>query len=265
MTRTTPPTPTAILVEALSKTFPSGDGGRPVDVLRGITHSIPTGAMTAVVGPSGCGKSTLLFCLAGLERPTTGRVTLLGHDLPRLRPRAVARLYRDRIGFVFQTYNLIPSLSARENVVLPRRLAGRPVDLAAADTLLAEMGLDGRHRVCASRLSSGEQQRVALARVLATNPAVVFADEPTGALDTHTAAVVLGRLRALADGARTVVMVTHDLDAASLADDVLVMRDGLLTARLTRPTADSIRQVIAAQTPLAVRSPDGAPAAGGAA
>ncbi|MFI5911085.1 ABC transporter ATP-binding protein [Dactylosporangium sp. NPDC051541] len=229
----------AIHVEALAKTFGT------VPVLRGITAAIPAGAMTAIVGPSGCGKSTMLFCLAGLERPTDGRVTVLGHDLSRLRARAVARLYRDRIGFVFQTYNLIPSLSARENVVLPRRLAGGRVDLAAADALLAEMGLRGRERTGAALLSSGEQQRVALARVLATNAGLVFADEPTGALDTHTAAVVLARLRALADGSRTVVMVTHDLDAASLADHVLVMRDGLLSATLTGPSAEEIRRAMA--------------------
>ncbi|MGV9387228.1 ATP-binding cassette domain-containing protein [Nonomuraea sp. NPDC003707] len=238
----------AVTAERLTKTFATGTGR--IEVLKGITTVIPAGAMTAVVGPSGCGKSTLLFCLAGLETPTTGTVTVLGDDLGQSRAGDVARLYRDRIGFMFQTYNLIPSLTARENVVLPQRLARKPADLAAAGCLLAEVGLTARHDTGAAKLSSGEQQRVALARVLAKDPSVVFADEPTGALDTVTAALVLRRLRALADGSRTVVMVTHDLDAAGQADHVLVMRDGLVTHALDRPTAGELLQIMS-------RSPQG--------
>lgn len=234
----------AVVADRVSMSFGGGRAGTRVLVLDEVSLSVPTGSMVAIVGPSGSGKSTLLFCLAGLERPSSGTVSVLGQDLGRMRPAAVARLYRDRIGFVFQTYNLVPSLPARENVMLPQRLARRRVDPVAADAALTAVGMTGRHADVTAKLSSGEQQRTAIARVLVKNPDLIFADEPTGALDTGTATLVLQQLRALADGTRTVVMVTHDLDAASIADVVLVMRDGVIHSALTDTDPRSILAAI---------------------
>ncbi|WP_205547773.1 ABC transporter ATP-binding protein [Leucobacter sp. wl10] len=202
--------------------------------------TVPQGGMVAIVGPSGCGKSTLMFCLAGLDPVTSGNVWTLGEDLGKLKAGAIAQLYRERIGFVFQSYNLVTALTARENVVLPERLCGRRADLDRADAILSGFGLGERTRTRVSRLSNGEQQRVALARVMANRPELVFADEPTGALDTASSRLVLDQLRAHADGTRTVVMVTHDLDAATLADIVVVMRDGMLTQSLYRPSSSQL-------------------------
>jgi putative ABC transport system ATP-binding protein len=230
----------AITATALVKTF-GGTRKMPlVPVLRGLDVSIPQGSMVAIVGPSGCGKSTLLFCLAGLDPVTSGSVHTLGEDLGKLRPTQLAHLYRDSIGFVFQSFNLVTALTARENVVLPERLARRRPDLENADAVLAELGLADRTHAVVTQLSNGEQQRVALALVLASDPPLVFADEPTGALDSASSRLVLDRLRARADGTNTVVMVTHDLDAASLADIVLVMHDGTFTHSLTHPTSAQI-------------------------
>lgn len=236
--------PPAVSASNLVMEFGGRRGVARVRVLENVGLAVPAGQMVAVVGPSGCGKSTLLFALAGLDRPTSGQVSVLGNDLGRMSRAGVARLYRDRIGFVFQTYNLVPSLPARENVVLPQRLAHRKVDFAGADSALEAVGMSRRHADVTAKLSSGEQQRTALARVLLKNPAVVFADEPTGALDTVTANLVLAQLRALADGQRTVVMVTHDLQAASLADTVLVMRDGAIHYALDRSTPEQILEAM---------------------
>lgn len=230
----------AVVATSIEKSFGGSRGLPTVPVLRGVSFTVPRGSMVSIVGPSGCGKSTLLFCLAGLDPVTTGSVQLLGEDLQRLRAGALARLYRDRVGFVFQSYNLVSALNARENVVLPQRLAGQRADLNHADAILTELGLAERTRTGVARLSSGEQQRVALARVIANSPDLVFADEPTGALDSASSRLVLGKLRDHADGERTMVMVTHDLDAASLADIVLVMRDGVLTHSLTGATSTQI-------------------------
>lgn len=232
--------PPAVVATAVEKSF-GGKRGMPlVPVLRGVSFTVPTGSMVSIVGPSGCGKSTLLFCLAGLDPVSAGNVQLLGNDLGRLRPGALARLYRDRVGFVFQSYNLVSALNARENVVLPKRLAGQRANLDHADAVLDSLGLGERARSGVNRLSNGEQQRVALARVMANTPELVFADEPTGALDSASSRLVLGKLREYANGERTVVMVTHDLDAASLADHVLVMRDGIVTHMLTAATSAQI-------------------------
>jgi putative ABC transport system ATP-binding protein len=180
--------------------------------------------MTAIVGPSGSGKSTLLFCLSGLEKPSAGEVTLLGKPLSRMPRTQLARLFRDEVGFVFQSYNLVPYLSAEDNVLLPATLSG--------------FGLDGKARQVVSTMSSGEQQRVALARAITARPRIIFADEPTGALDSATSSLVLDTLRSLADENHAVVMVTHDLDAACRADRVAVLRDGRLVAQVqaTTPT-----------------------------
>ena len=230
----------AVVASNIVMEFGGKRGVARVRVLDDVSLTVPTGQMVAVVGPSGCGKSTLLFSLAGLDKPTSGQVSVLGNDLSRLSRAAVARLYRDRIGFVFQTYNLVPSLPARENVVLPQRLAHRKVDFAAADAALEAVGMSRRHADVTAKLSSGEQQRIALARVLLKNPSLIFADEPTGALDTVTANLVLAQLRAMADGQRTVVIVTHDLQAASMADTVLVMRDGAIHHALGRSSPEQI-------------------------
>ncbi|SJN15600.1 ABC transporter [Microbacterium esteraromaticum] len=233
-----------MVANAVEKSFGGSRGMPLVPVLRGVSFTVPRGTMMSIVGPSGCGKSTLLFCLAGLDPVTAGSVQLLGSDLGRLRSGALARLYRDRVGFVFQSYNLVSALNARENVVLPKRLAGQRADLDHADVVLNSLGLSERTRASVNQLSNGEQQRVALARVMANAPELVFADEPTGALDSASSRLVLGKLREHASEGRTVVMVTHDLDAASLADHVLVMRDGVVTHTLTGATSAQILQTM---------------------
>lgn len=229
-----------ISAQDLTKSFPGGHGGDPVPVLRGITLSVGRGELVAVVGPSGSGKSTLLYCLSALEPATSGSVRIVGQDVAGLGRGALAKLRRDHLGFVFQSYNLIPSLSARENVALPARLARRRIGAADVDRALAEVGLGERADSRPAALSGGQQQRVAIARVLAARPDVVFADEPTGALDTESGAQVLTLLRDVARGDRSVVMVTHDVQAAARADRVLVLRDGVVHRELTHPDADEI-------------------------
>ena len=230
---------TIIRADAVGKSFPNGRNA-PVEVLRGITMSVDPGEMVAIVGPSGSGKSTLLYCLSGLEPVTAGTVRIMSSDVASLGAGALARLRRDHLGFVFQSYNLMPSLTARENVLLPARLARRTISAADVDRALAEVGLAERSSYRPAALSGGQQQRVAIARVLALRPDVVFADEPTGALDTEAGDQVLTLLRAVAAGTRSVVMVTHDVQAAARADRVLVLRDGRLHRELVRPGADEV-------------------------
>jgi len=234
-----------ITADNLTKSFPGTGGGDPVPVLRGVTLAIGRGELVAVVGPSGSGKSTLLYCLSGLEPATTGSVRVLGRELAGLGRGALAELRRDHIGFVFQAYNLIPSLTARENVALPARLAKRGIGAAEVDRALAAVGLGERAEHKPAALSGGQQQRVAIARVLAVRPDVVFADEPTGALDTEAGAQVLTLLRQVAAGDRSVVMVTHDVQAAARADRVFVLRDGRVHRELARPSAEQIFAAIA--------------------
>jgi putative ABC transport system ATP-binding protein len=210
-----------------------GHGATAVDALRGVDLAIEAGEMVAVMGPSGSGKSTLMHLLAGLDRPTSGTVRIAGQDITKLKEAALTRLRRDRIGFVFQGFNLLPTLTAEENVALPIRLAGRTNAAAQTriDTLLQRVGLSERKRHRPAELSGGQQQRVAVARALVTEPAVVFADEPTGNLDSRSSAEVLGLLRdAASDFGRAVVMVTHDARAAAEADRVLFLADGLVVA-----------------------------------
>lgn len=220
----------------VTKEYPAGR--ERVPVLRGIGMRVRAGEMVSIVGPSGSGKSTLLYCLAGLERPTSGEIELGEERLDTASSGRLARIRRDRVGFVFQSYNLIPSLSVGENVALPARLArrGRP-DVSAA---LAEVGLFGQEAKRPGQLSGGQQQRVAIARVLAAQPAIVFADEPTGALDTVTGRVVLDLLRGYASAGRSVVLVTHDLEAAARADRTIVLRDGVAVAELRNTSAVEI-------------------------
>ena len=200
--------------------------------------------MTALVGPSGSGKSTALLCLAGLEPATSGRVVLMGRDLGALPPARVAELYRDQVGFVFQAYNLVPYLSVRENLTISDTLAGRRPDRARARQILAGLGREARAGAGPATLSGGEQQRVALGRVLYRRPPVVFADEPTGALDTRSASFVLAELRGLADAGAAVVLVTHDLGAAALAETVLIMRDGVIIGRRRGAGPDELLAVV---------------------
>ena len=212
-----------------------------VTALAGVSVSFDTGSFTAVMGPSGSGKSTLLQCAAGLDRPTSGRVTLAGQDLTSLGERRLTRLRRDRIGFVFQSFNLMPALTAEQNVALPLRLAGRRPRRPEVRAALAAVGLGDRGGHRPGELSGGEQQRVAIARALLTAPAVLFADEPTGALDRRSGEQVLGLLRELADQRRqTVVMVTHDAHAAAYADRVLFLADGRIDGEIVAPTAEAI-------------------------
>jgi putative ABC transport system ATP-binding protein len=230
------------LIEAhdLTKSFASPDSGAPLPVLRGISLAVRSAEFVAIVGPSGSGKSTLLYCLSGLEPYTGGSVQIQGNELAQLPPRSLAALRRDLIGFIFQAFNLIPSLTARQNVALPASLAHRQVSETDIDRALAAVGLSDRAHHRPGSLSGGQQQRVAIARVLAASPRLVFADEPTGALDTTTTTEVLRLLRDLAAGERSVVMVTHDLEAAAQADRVLVLRDGLIHEELIRPSVQDV-------------------------
>jgi putative ABC transport system ATP-binding protein len=209
-----------------------------------VTAGFPAGSFTAVMGPSGSGKSTLLHCAAGLDRPTSGRVVVAGTEVGTLSEKRLTRMRRDRIGFVFQAFNLVSALSAEQNVGLPLRLARRRPDPAAVRAVLAAVGLRGRERHRPAELSGGQQQRVAIARALITRPEVLFADEPTGALDSASSRTVLELLRGLAgtDGPapRTVVMVTHDPLAASYADRVLFLADGRLAGEMAAPTPERV-------------------------
>ena len=215
-----------------------------VPVLRGVSLQVHPGEMVSIVGPSGSGKSTLLYCLAGLEPHDSGSVHLAGVELGTLRRGGLAALRREHVGFVFQSYNLIPSLSARENVALPARLARRGVASENIDRALADVGLTDRGRHRPSQLSGGQQQRVAIARVLAMQPSIVFADEPTGSLDTAAGAEVLRLLRGTANAGHAVTVVTHDLEAAVLADRVLVLRDGRIHRELAQPTPEQVLEAI---------------------
>ncbi|MET7838930.1 ABC transporter ATP-binding protein [Streptomyces sp. NPDC005356] len=214
---------------------------RGVTALDGVDLDFLAGTFTAVMGPSGSGKSTLLQCAAGLDRPTSGTVTVAGTDLTGLGERALTLLRRDRIGFVFQSFNLLPSLTAAQNVALPLRLAGRRPSRAEVREALGRVGLAERAGHRPSQLSGGQQQRVALARALITRPAVLFGDEPTGALDTTTGRHVLTLLRELVDReGQTTVMVTHDPVAAARADRVVFLVDGRVVDELLTPDAERV-------------------------
>jgi putative ABC transport system ATP-binding protein len=204
-----------------------GEGGAAVTALDSVSVDFPAGAFTAIMGPSGSGKSTLMHLLAGLDRPTGGTVMLDGVELTTLNDDALTELRRDRVGFIFQAFNLLPVLNARENIVLPLSIAGRNPDDAWVDQLIDLVGLRDRITHRPSELSGGQQQRVAVVRALASRPAVVFADEPTGNLDSHASAEILQLLRRSVDEfGQTIIMVTHDEEAASYADRLLVLRDG---------------------------------------
>jgi putative ABC transport system ATP-binding protein len=216
---------TIVSTTELTKVY--GEGETAVHALRGITTGFPSGQFAAIMGPSGSGKSTLMHLLAGLDKPTSGSVIVDGQELAHLDDKGLTRLRRDRLGFVFQAFNLVPVLTAEENIVLPLTLAGKKADKEWQDTLIATIGLGDRLTHRPAELSGGQQQRVAVARALIHRPAVVFADEPTGNLDSKSSDEVLGLLRhAVDDFGQTVVMVTHDAHAASVADRIVVLTDG---------------------------------------
>jgi putative ABC transport system ATP-binding protein len=218
-----------------------GEGEAAVDALDGVSLELPQGDFTAVMGPSGSGKSTLMHILAGLDQPTSGSVVIDGTELANLDDKRLTQLRRDKIGFIFQSFNLLPVLTAEENIVLPLKIAGRAVDEGWLSQLIDTVGLDDRRTHHPSELSGGQQQRVAVARALISKPAVVFADEPTGNLDSTSSNEVLGLLRRSVDElGQTVVMVTHDAHAASVADRVLVLADGRIVHDGVAGTADDV-------------------------
>lgn len=237
--QTGPPSGVAVRLVDVHKQY---DGAaEPVHALRGVSLTLPTGSFTAVMGPSGSGKSTLLNCAAGLDVPTSGRVSVGEHDISTLSPDALTRFRRDYVGFVFQSYNLVAHLSVADNVQLPVMLAGREPDLGWQAELLDAVGLAGMADRRPGELSGGQAQRVAIARALFSRPTVIFADEPTGALDSRTGAVVLALLRDTARRLRqTVVVVTHDAQVAASAERVLFLADGHLVDQLEDPTAEQV-------------------------
>ncbi|MGW8883203.1 ABC transporter ATP-binding protein [Streptomyces sp. NPDC055749] len=230
--------PPAVRLSSVTRSF--GKRADAVTALDNVSLTIPGGTFTAVMGPSGSGKSTLLQCTAGLDRPTGGRVFLGDTDLTELSERKLTLLRRDRIGFVFQAFNLLPSLTAAQNVALPLRLAGRRPKRSEVRDVLEQVGLADRAGHRPSEMSGGQQQRVALARALVTRPEVLFGDEPTGALDSQTGKEVLTLLRSMVDRGQTVIMVTHDPVAASYADRVVFLADGSVRDELYEPTAEQV-------------------------
>jgi putative ABC transport system ATP-binding protein len=218
-----------------------GDGEATVHALRGVSLEVPSGQWTAIMGPSGSGKSTLLHHLAGLDVPTSGRVVLAGHDLSAMGDAQLTRLRRDHVGFVFQAFNLLPMLTAEENVLLPMSIAGRKPEQEWLDAVIERVGLADRRGHRPAELSGGQQQRVAVARAIVAEPTVLFADEPTGNLDSTSSAEVLALFREAVDAfGQTTVMVTHDPHAAAAADRVLILADGRIVADLDQPAEPEI-------------------------
>ena len=233
------------VVAATGLTRRFGQGDSAVDALRDVSLEVVSGELVGVMGPSGSGKSTLLHILAGLDRPTTGRVTICGEDLSGLDDKGLTLLRRERIGFVFQFFNLLPSLSAQSNVVLPLKLRGRAWDADWVDEVITKVGLDDRRDHLPSQLSGGQQQRVALARALVTRPDVIFADEPTGNLDSHSGGEILELLRSSCETfGRTIVMVTHEPRVSTVADRILLLADGRLVDELRNASAATVMTAI---------------------
>jgi putative ABC transport system ATP-binding protein len=229
------------VVSAVDVTRRFGEGDTAVDALRGVSLTVQPGELVAVMGPSGSGKSTLMHILAALDRPTSGRVAIAGEDVGSLSDGDVTMLRRRHIGFVFQFYNLLPMLTAEENVLLPLSIAGAKPEAEFYEELLARVGLKDRRSHRPSELSGGQQQRVAIARALVSKPTIVLADEPTGNLDSTTGAEILDLLRAATEEyGQTTVMVTHDAGAAAIADRILFLADGLIVDELARSDSTAI-------------------------
>ena len=234
-----------VVVEARDLTRRYGEGSTAVDALRGVSLDVKSGELVAVMGPSGSGKSTLMHTLAGLDKPTSGTVTISGTEITTLGDNDLTKLRRQHIGFVFQFFNLLPMLTAEENVLLPLSIAGEKPDKAWLDELLGKTGLSARRDHRPSELSGGEQQRVAISRALITRPTILFADEPTGNLDSKTGGEILDLVRDSVDAyGQTIVMVTHEARAASIADRILFLADGLIVKELTGATAEDVLTVM---------------------
>ena len=238
-----------MVVSARDITRRYGDDATAVEALRGVSLEVREGELVAVMGASGSGKSTLMHILAGLDKPTSGTVEISGIDLTSLDDAKLTQLRREHIGFVFQFFNLLPMLSAEENIVLPLTIAGEHADRAWLEELLTRTGLAPRRRHRPAELSGGEQQRVAIARALVTRPTILFADEPTGNLDSKTSAEILELLRGSArDYGQTIVMVTHDPRGASIADRVLFLADGLIVNELEHAGQAQVLEVMSTLT-----------------
>ena len=239
--RPTTPATTAIAARAVDLVKVYGSGDTSVRALDQVSVAFPTGRFSAIMGPSGSGKSTLMHCLAGLDSVTSGEAFIGDVDITRLNDNHLTLLRRDKVGFVFQSFNLVPTLDALENITLPMAIAGRKPDQAWLDHVIDTIGLRDRLAHRPSELSGGQQQRVAAARALASRPAIIFADEPTGNLDSRSGAEVLGFLRrSVREMGQTIVMVTHDPAAASYADRVVFLADGEVVGEMSEPTADSV-------------------------
>jgi putative ABC transport system ATP-binding protein len=235
------PAPAALAARAENVVKVYGSGNAKVTALAGVTVGIPRGRFTAIMGPSGSGKSTLMHCMAGLDSVSDGRVFIGDVELSKLDDKRLTRLRRDKVGFVFQAFNLVPTLTALENITLPIDIAGRKPDQAWVDTIIDTVGLRDRLGHRPSELSGGQQQRVACARALASRPAIVFADEPTGNLDSRSGAEVLSFLRnSVKEMGQTVVMVTHDPAAAAYSEHVLFLGDGEIVDQMSDPTAEKV-------------------------
>jgi putative ABC transport system ATP-binding protein len=232
---------TVVAARAVDATKVYGSGDTEVRALDGVTVDFETGRYTAIMGPSGSGKSTLMHCVAGLDTLTSGRAFIAGTDLTSLDDKALTQVRRDQVGFVFQSFNLIPTLSAIENITLPMDLAGRKPDQAWLDSVVQTVGLRDRLSHRPSELSGGQQQRVAVARALAAQPKIIFADEPTGNLDSRAGAEILEFMqRAVTDLGQTIVMVTHDPVAAAYASRVVFLADGKIVDEMDDPTAEGV-------------------------
>ena len=236
----------AVVASAIDLVKTYGADDAQVRALNHLSVDFARGEMTAIMGPSGSGKSTLMHCMAGLDQPTSGKVMVEGLEVSSMNQRQLTRFRREQIGFIFQSFNLVPTLSAEENILLPLQIAKKPIDRAWFDKVVSVVGLQQRLSHRPSQLSGGQQQRVACARAIMARPSVIFADEPTGNLDSRTSREVLGFLKhSVHEYGQTIVMVTHDPRAASYADRVLVLADGRITQDLRHPTYQEILKVFA--------------------
>jgi putative ABC transport system ATP-binding protein len=239
------PAHAGVAVAAHNLTRRYGDGDSAVEAVRGVSLEVPSGQFTAIMGPSGSGKSTLMHLLAGLDRPDEGTVEIAGQDVTSMGDKKLTKLRRQHIGFVFQAFNLVPTLTAEENVTLPLSIAGRKIDRRWVDLIIEQVGLNERRSHRPAQLSGGQQQRVAVARALVAEPTVLFADEPTGNLDSRSSAEVLALLRdAVSAYGQTTVMVTHDAHAAAAADRVLYLADGVVVSDVEGATEDEILETV---------------------